>query len=357
MAIVDIAVPCYRYGHFLQDCVSSVLSQSISDVRILIIDDASQDGSAEVARALAATDPRIEVSVHPTNRGQTATYNEGIAWATAPYFLLLSADDYLAPGALERAVAVMSAHPDVVMTYGDCAFEVAGEPPEVPDEAPGGPEWVVRDGRRFVEEVCRRARNFVFTPTVVVRAATQKQIGGYLASLPHACDMEMWLRFAAHGRIASTSRTQAVYRVHGANMSADHLRDVLSDYAQRAAAFDTFFATDGRRIAGSARLHAIARRRLAAAAFWTGVSQCCRGRRAVGAQALAFGLELNPNMRFAPPMTQLARVEGIDRKLLGVLSALWARTRSWARLRLALLIPHVRRQRRMRGRAARAERE
>ncbi|MDR4307475.1 glycosyltransferase [Chelatococcus sambhunathii] len=85
MAIVDIAAPCYRYGRFLQDCVSSVLSQSISDVRILIIDDASQDGSADVARALAATDPRIELSVHQTNLGQTATYNEGIAWATAPY--------------------------------------------------------------------------------------------------------------------------------------------------------------------------------------------------------------------------------------------------------------------------------
>ena len=55
---------------------------------------------------------------HAENKGHIDTYNEGIAWASAEYFLLLSADDLLVPGALKRAVEVMDANPDVVLTYG-----------------------------------------------------------------------------------------------------------------------------------------------------------------------------------------------------------------------------------------------
>ena len=52
------------------------------DVRVLIIDDASPDDSAEVAKKIAARDPRVEVVVHATNRGHIATYNEGLLdWA------------------------------------------------------------------------------------------------------------------------------------------------------------------------------------------------------------------------------------------------------------------------------------
>ena len=49
MAKVDIVVPCYNYGRFLAACVASVLNQSIADLRVLIIDDASTDNSVSVA--------------------------------------------------------------------------------------------------------------------------------------------------------------------------------------------------------------------------------------------------------------------------------------------------------------------
>ena len=69
MASVDVAIPCFNYGRFLPDCVGSVLSQGIDDLRILIIDNASTDDSVEVARRLAADDPRIEVVVHTAQPG------------------------------------------------------------------------------------------------------------------------------------------------------------------------------------------------------------------------------------------------------------------------------------------------
>src|SRR5437016_876838 len=106
MASVDVVVPCYNYGRFLRQCVGSVLAQEGVDVRVLVIDDCSSDHTPEVGRALAAADPRVEYRRHPVNRGHHPTYNEGLAWASADYCLLLSADDLLTRGALARAARV-----------------------------------------------------------------------------------------------------------------------------------------------------------------------------------------------------------------------------------------------------------
>ena len=60
MSRVDVIVPCYRYAHFLRECVESILSQPLTDVRVLIIDDASPDHTPEVAAELATRDKRVE---------------------------------------------------------------------------------------------------------------------------------------------------------------------------------------------------------------------------------------------------------------------------------------------------------
>ena len=120
MSSVSVVIPCYKYGHYLEEAVGSVLDdQDGVDVRVLIIDDASPDDSAEVARKIAARDPRVEVIVHAANKGNIATYNEGLLeWADGDYCLLLSADDRLTPGALRRARDLLDAHPNVGFVYG-----------------------------------------------------------------------------------------------------------------------------------------------------------------------------------------------------------------------------------------------
>src|SRR5687768_2018774 len=121
MPRVDVIVPCYNYGRFLEGCVESALRQQDVDVRVLIIDDASPDDTEGVGRQLADRDARVTYRRHAVNQGHIATYNEGLLeWADGDYALVLSADDMLTPGALARAARVMDAHPDVGMTYGDC---------------------------------------------------------------------------------------------------------------------------------------------------------------------------------------------------------------------------------------------
>ena len=249
MSSVDVIVPCYRYGHFLRECVESVLAQSVKNVRVLIIDDASPDNTAEVAADLVKKDPRVNFLRHAVNKGHIATYNEGIEWVSADYMLLLSADDYLLPGALNRSANLMDAHPEVGFTFGRAiTLDDRGtkrQTQTVTDKA----DQRILTGMEFIE--LSGSRNIVPTPTAVVRTELQKRLGGYLPELPHSGDMELWLRFAAHASVGMSEAYEAVYRRHAGNMSLDYtVKTWLPDLQQRKAAFDCFFKTCSHALAG-----------------------------------------------------------------------------------------------------------
>ncbi|MBR0831333.1 glycosyltransferase [Bradyrhizobium manausense] len=243
MSSVDIIVPCFRYGHFLRECVQSVLTQSGPELRVLIIDDASPDNTAEVAQELAGSDSRIDCRRHTSNQGLIATANEGIAWVSADYMLLLSADDYLLPGALSRSVELMEDHPSVAFTFGRAVLlDQRGEHPLY--RSYYGMEVDLRtrilSGLDFI--TLSRAECIVASPTVVVRTSLQKKLGGYSADLPYASDMEMWLRLAAHGDVGFIGADQAVYRYHSANMSSEPSPE--QNLLQRKAAIEHFLNGD-----------------------------------------------------------------------------------------------------------------
>lgn len=232
MSAVDVVVPCYNYARFLPQCVSSVLDQDGVDVRVLIIDDCSTDETEQVGRGWAQRDRRVEFRRHPVNRGHIATYNEGLLeWCSAPYSLLLSADDALTPGALARATQLMDSHPEVGMTYGMALVIPDGpSPPVVPDARPKND--LVLTSSRFLEYCCARAANPVPTPTAVVRTELQHRLGGYRPGLPHSGDMEMWMRFASHASVGVVRSIQACYRKHRTNMSHHYSTHTLRDHRQ-----------------------------------------------------------------------------------------------------------------------------
>jgi hypothetical protein len=245
---IDVIIPCYNYGRFLYQCVNSVFGQVGVEVRILVIDDASSDNTAEVAAGLAREDSRVAVIRHGTNKGHIRTYNEGIEWASADYMLLLSADDYLLPGALSRAAGLMEAHPEVGFTFGN-VLELSDSGSERPTKCILGVTRIL-EGRKFIE--LSGADNLVATCSAVVRTKLQKRLGGYRHELPHTGDMEMWLRFAAHASVGFISEYQGVYRQHSANMSTAYYvisdgrliyarNGRLTDLQQRKSALDCFF--------------------------------------------------------------------------------------------------------------------
>jgi glycosyltransferase involved in cell wall biosynthesis len=223
MVDVDVIVPCYNYARFLEQCVRSVLhNQEVPSLRVLIIDDASSDDTSQVAQSLASRDSRITFRRHQTNHGHISTYNEGIEWASAKYMLLLSADDYLMPGALLRASSLMEAHPEVGFTFGN-VLELREDGSIVPTRSViktvADTDKRILRGHELIE-LTGAEGNQVTTCSAVVRTEVQKSVGLYRKELPHAGDVEMWLRFAAHSSVGFIFDYQGIYRRHSSSMSA-----------------------------------------------------------------------------------------------------------------------------------------
>jgi glycosyltransferase involved in cell wall biosynthesis len=279
MSSVSVVIPCYKYGHYLADCVRSALyGQDGIDVRVLIIDDASPDDSAEVAHQLAAKDSRIEVQVHPTNRGHLATYNEGLLdWADGDYSVLLSADDRLTPGALTRAVGLLDQHPEVGFCYGHPVhFQHPGPPPPARTELRGHTVW---PGHWWLARRFREAQGCITSPEVVVRTTLQHKVGGYDPALPATGDTEMWMRLAAHADVGYLRGVdQAYYRLHGNNMSTVDFGGQLAELAQRMAAYQAVIEGCGYLLPNRDELDGQVRRSIAGKALHRAARAYDRGR-------------------------------------------------------------------------------
>jgi glycosyltransferase involved in cell wall biosynthesis len=278
MSSVSVVIPCYNYGHFLPECVNSVLTgQPGVDVRVLIIDDASTDDSAQQAKQIAADDSRVQVITHSVNAGHLATYNEGLlSWADGDYAVLLSADDRLTPGALSRACALLDAHPTVGFCYGHpLRFIHPGPLPAARTESRG---WAVWPGYWWPVRRFREGQGCITSPEVVMRTTLLQRVGGFDARLPHTGDIELWMRLAAHSDVGYVrGADQAYYRTHRNNMSK--AQDLLSDLAHRRLAYEVTLERCGDTLSELRQeLSDTVHRKLAWQALWYAARAYDRGR-------------------------------------------------------------------------------
>lgn len=342
MSSVSVVIPCYNYGHFLEDAVTSVLEdQDGVDVRVLIIDDASPDGSAEVARKIAAREPRVEVTVHAANKGNIATFNEGLLkWADGDYCLLLSADDRVTPGALRRARDLLDAHPNVGFVYGRALWCKDGAPlPTVRTRVRG---WSVWPGQWWLERRFRDAENPITAPEVVVRTSVQKRVGGYDPRLPRAGDLEMWMRLAANADVGFLrGADQAYYRLHEQNMRKDVT--ALMDLRERRLVFEVTLDRYGDGLSDRKRLSALVLRKIAEESLWNAGLAYDRGdgRDTSVDELLAFAVDCSPEVKRLPLYRAMqARKRVGPRAMPGLQSVIqsavfthkvqrWLRRRSW----------------------------
>ena len=94
--VVSVIVPVYNVEPYLRKCLDSLRSQSLSDIEVILVNDGSTDGSAELLRRAAEEDSRFHV-IHQENRGTAAARYAGIQAARGEYVGFVDADDYVEP--------------------------------------------------------------------------------------------------------------------------------------------------------------------------------------------------------------------------------------------------------------------
>lgn len=106
MALISVIVPVYNGEKLLPRAVNSVLAQTFSDFELILVNDGSVDGTAQMCDSYAAGDERVKV-LHQNNGGVSAARNAGMEAARGKLLAFLDADDYLEPDALESMLRVM----------------------------------------------------------------------------------------------------------------------------------------------------------------------------------------------------------------------------------------------------------
>ena len=97
-------MPVYNGEKYVGEAIDSILAQTFSDFELIIVDDGSQDRSAEVIREYEKRDERIRFLRHERNRGEAAARNRGLDAATGDYIAAMDCDDLSLPQRLEEQV-------------------------------------------------------------------------------------------------------------------------------------------------------------------------------------------------------------------------------------------------------------
>lgn len=105
-SLVAVIVPVYNSGKFLNKCIDSLLNQTITDIEIILVDDGSTDGSAEICDGYAKREKRVRV-IHKCNAGQAMARLDGLCITNSKYVGFVDSDDWVEPNQFLRMLEVM----------------------------------------------------------------------------------------------------------------------------------------------------------------------------------------------------------------------------------------------------------
>lgn len=116
---VSVIIPTYNAEAYLATALHSLARQTLADIEILVVDDASTDNSVNIAHQFAAKDRRISVIQQPKNQGAYAARNRGLKEAKGCFITVHDSDDWSHPEKLARQVAALEANPAWVACFSD----------------------------------------------------------------------------------------------------------------------------------------------------------------------------------------------------------------------------------------------
>ena len=220
---VSVVIPTYNHARYLPYALDSVINQGYPNLEVLVIDDGSYDGTAELVKPYGS---KINY-IYKENGGTPSALNLGLSLATGKYVCWLSADDALIGEKVSKQVSLMESDPSLGFSY--TSFVVI--------DASGTKQYDVNSAYfTHKQEMVTKLMEgcFINGSSVMMRRSALEEIGNFDESLPQAHDYDLWFRFLRHYSCGFLEEPLLAYRWHGENMSKNPIEECSLIVQERA---------------------------------------------------------------------------------------------------------------------------
>ena len=239
--LVSVLIATYNSVDFVEDTVRSIMNQTYTNIEIVIVDDASTDGTMKILEKLSKEDKRIKLSQNKKNLGITGNMNNGILKCTGKYIAILDGDDWAYPYRLEEQVKLMEKDEEVVLCSG--YMDICDEDLNVQTTR----KYPLKDTE--IRKVMVKY-NPISHPSSMWRKDSLLKTDLYSKNFPICRDYDLIVRISEFGKYENVPKSLIKYRVRKESETGKRIRQtqLYSFYIQMKAVFEygfKFTFTDG----------------------------------------------------------------------------------------------------------------
>jgi glycosyltransferase involved in cell wall biosynthesis len=223
--LLTAVIPNFNHGDVIGEAIRALAEQAPAADEIIVVDDASTDGSIEILQRLCLQFPKLRIIELAANQGAIAALNRGLREARGKYVYFGAADDLTLPGLFEVTLAELERHP--AAAFANCEVTVvdtdtgnrSSRPPVRPSYSPAylGPSDVAR--------LLQRIDNWILTGTAVARRDLLLQAGGFDAELGAFADSFVFRRLSLKYGCCFIPQSGLIWRVSAGGLSRLHAAD------------------------------------------------------------------------------------------------------------------------------------
>ncbi len=208
--MVSVIMPTHNGERTIEAAMRSVMEQSFRNLELVVVDDGSTDGTAEIVGRLKMSDCRIRYILQRPCAGAASARNRGIRVSHGRYVAFLDDDDLWLPGKLERQVECLESHPDTALCFTQMHYD------------PGSWEGTICPlSNTQYSYLAEFQSNLIPILTVIVRRECLDAVGGFSTDLVLSQDYDLWLRLGQRYAFHFMPVPTAVYTVHPDSISRD----------------------------------------------------------------------------------------------------------------------------------------
>jgi glycosyltransferase involved in cell wall biosynthesis len=208
---VSVITITHNREAFIREAIDSVLAQSFTDWELLIIDDASTDGTEGIVRGYMAKDERIKYFKNETNQGIAKTRNRGLKLAHGRYIAPLDSDDiWLDVNKLQKQVEFLDINKDYCMLGGGIMH--------IDQQSHHLKKVLYPVYDSLIRKIILQFNPFPQS-TLLYRKDLALACGGYSTHYAVCDDYDLWLKMGLKAKFTNIPQVLAGYRVHGGNIT------------------------------------------------------------------------------------------------------------------------------------------